>query len=276
MAPFRGERRHQHPGGCARLLDATLDQQHAAQNELVHAIFDVSVDAKVKASVVSVLAGEDAPSVTASLSLLPPDGVHARGTFAGADMILAARSPQASSATHLRLGDGTTDDVAKALATNRAWTLLAPEIFPDPLAIRVVEDRDAAETDAFEVTVGDPTQVMIHLVLNLRSDGNETAAECLLDAKTETSAGTHAIASLIIDRLRSTFKSHRNANVAMFGDGRGYGVQILIADLAAFVDRSDDHRHRLRLRWWRSFGMGRVPIHHHRPDAHWSDRSSRA
>jgi hypothetical protein len=57
-----------------------------------------------------VLADEDAATVTASLPVLPSDGEHDRGTFAGADVWLAGTAGgEGTSARHLRLGDGTTE-----------------------------------------------------------------------------------------------------------------------------------------------------------------------
>ena len=78
------------PAGTRVLLDDALDQLHAAQNELVHAIYDVVTDAPLKLSVVSVVATADAATTTAGLSLLPRDVTHQRGTFAGADVLIAA------------------------------------------------------------------------------------------------------------------------------------------------------------------------------------------
>jgi hypothetical protein len=98
------------PVGTRVLLDAALDGLHANTNELVHAIVDLDTDAPVKISVVSVLATEDAAAITASLSLLPDDGLHDRGTFAGADVWFAGRAGgEGPSARHLRIGDGTTE-----------------------------------------------------------------------------------------------------------------------------------------------------------------------
>jgi hypothetical protein len=96
------------PAGTRVLLDDNLDAEHAATGELVHAIIDVDADAAVKISVVSVLAGEDAAAVTASLPLLPNDGLHDRGTFPGADMWIAGSvGGEGSSARHVSLGANT-------------------------------------------------------------------------------------------------------------------------------------------------------------------------
>ncbi len=98
------------PAGTRVLLDPALDALHANAQELVHAIYDVSLDAPLKVSFVSVAAGEDAASVTASLSLLPADTNHTRGTFPGAERWLAA--PAALDTTTLRkfrLGDAPLD-----------------------------------------------------------------------------------------------------------------------------------------------------------------------
>ncbi len=98
------------PAGTRVLLDASLDGEHAATNELVHAIIDLDVDAPVKISIVSVLATEDAAQVTASLPLLGNDGLHDRGMFAGADVwITGSAGGEGSSARNLRLGGEVTE-----------------------------------------------------------------------------------------------------------------------------------------------------------------------
>lgn len=98
------------PAGTRVLLDPALDAAHAGKDELVHAILDVDANAPVKVSVVSVLASEDAAVVTASLPLLGDDGLHDRGTFANADLlVVAAAGDGAASARHVRIGDGTTE-----------------------------------------------------------------------------------------------------------------------------------------------------------------------
>lgn len=74
--------------GTRILLDSDLDAVHAAHNELVHAIYDLTLDAPLKISIVSVLSGDDAAAITASLSLLPADADHQRATFDGADRII--------------------------------------------------------------------------------------------------------------------------------------------------------------------------------------------
>jgi hypothetical protein len=96
--------------GTRVLLDPALDAEHATTGELVHAIYDIEADMPVKISVVSVLVDEDATVVTATLPLLANDGLHDRGTFAGADVVLEGKaSGEGSSARHVRLGDGTTE-----------------------------------------------------------------------------------------------------------------------------------------------------------------------
>ena len=98
------------PAGTRVVLDAALDAEVATTNQLVHAIIDVEADAPLKLSIVSVLANEDAATVTAGLPLLAADADHDRGTFANADLWLAATSSDpAASARHVRLGDGTTE-----------------------------------------------------------------------------------------------------------------------------------------------------------------------
>jgi hypothetical protein len=107
------------PSQTRVLLDSALDAEHAAQNELVHAIYDVSLDAPVKISFVSVGVAEDAPTVTAGLSLLADDTLHDRGTFPGANIDVFAYA--APGARHLRFGDNVTeDDLAGVDATSGA------------------------------------------------------------------------------------------------------------------------------------------------------------
>ncbi len=111
------------PAGMRVLLDATLDGEHAATGELVHAIVDIAVDAPVKISIVSVLATEDAAAITAALPLLPNDGLHDRGTFPGADVWIAGSAGgEGPSARHIRLGGGVTE----ADLTGRDATTGAP------------------------------------------------------------------------------------------------------------------------------------------------------
>ena len=99
------------PAGMRVLLDAALDALHAANAELVHAIYDLRVDAPVKISVVSVDASTDAAAAASGLSLLTAIGGDGRGTFAGADVLLVPSAPlDAIGMAHLRLGGGVTDD----------------------------------------------------------------------------------------------------------------------------------------------------------------------
>ena len=98
------------PPATRVLFDADLDGRHAAKNDLVHAIIDFTLDGTVKLSVVSVGAAADAARVTAGLSLLHADGLHDRGTFPGADLLLAATAPlDGAGVRRLALGDGVTD-----------------------------------------------------------------------------------------------------------------------------------------------------------------------
>ncbi len=98
------------PAGMRVLLDPALDALHANAQELVHAIYDVSLDAPLKVSFVSVASGEDAASMTASLSLLPADTNHTRGTFAGAERwLVAAAALDATTLRRFRLGDAPLD-----------------------------------------------------------------------------------------------------------------------------------------------------------------------
>ena len=107
------------PAGTRVLLDDALDQLHAAQNELVHAIYDVTTDAPLKFSFVSVPAAADAVTVTAGLSLLTRDVNHQRGTFPAADVLVAPASPsgaaQMKGVQRLRLGLDEVDDTLEGI-----------------------------------------------------------------------------------------------------------------------------------------------------------------
>ena len=111
------------PAGTRVLLDDALDQLHAAQNELVHAVYDVVTDASLKLSVVSVPAAADAAAVTAGLSLLTRDVNHQRGTFPGADVLIVAASGaaldggagQQHGVQRLRLGLDEVDDTLQGV-----------------------------------------------------------------------------------------------------------------------------------------------------------------
>jgi hypothetical protein len=66
----------------------------------------VTVDAPVKISFVSVASGEDAATLTASLTLFPKDPAHDRGTFPGAERwFVGSAALDATSVRKLRLGD---------------------------------------------------------------------------------------------------------------------------------------------------------------------------
>jgi hypothetical protein len=94
------------PAGTRVLLDPALDALHAGSQQLVNAIYDVTLDAAAKISFVSVGATEDAATLTASLPLLPKDPNHDRGTFPGAERWFVAKAPlDASSLRTLRIGD---------------------------------------------------------------------------------------------------------------------------------------------------------------------------
>jgi len=122
------------PAGARVLLDDALDQLHASQNELVHAIYDVVTDASLKLSVVSVTAGADAAAVTAGLSLLTRNVNHQRGTFPGADVLIVAATGaaldggagQQHGVQRLRLGLDEVDDTLQGVdaPTGAKQTLL--------------------------------------------------------------------------------------------------------------------------------------------------------
>lgn len=111
------------PAGARVLLDDALDQLHASQNELVHAIYDVVTDAPLKLSMVSVTAGADAAAVTAGLSLLTRDVGHQRGTFPAADVLIVAATGaaldggagQQQGVQRLRLGLDEVDDTLQGI-----------------------------------------------------------------------------------------------------------------------------------------------------------------
>ncbi len=91
------------------LLDPDLDARHASQNQLVHAIYDVTTTATLKFSIASVLATADAAATTGGLGLLPRDADHQRGTFTKADVILAGTAP--AGVSRLRLGADEVDPI---------------------------------------------------------------------------------------------------------------------------------------------------------------------
>ena len=107
------------PAATRVLLDDALDQLHAGQNELVHAIYDVTTDASLKVSFVSVPAAADAAAVTAGLGLLTRDVSHQRGTFPAADVLIAPAPPsgaaQLKGVQRLRLGLDEVDDTLEGV-----------------------------------------------------------------------------------------------------------------------------------------------------------------
>ncbi len=131
------------PANTRVVLEPALDDEHASTGELVHAIIDVEVDAPVKISIVSVLASEDAASVTASLPLLPNDGLHDRGTFPGADVWIAGRvGDPGASARNVRLGGNVTEpDLTGEDATTGATASLLGNY---GVAYRVIVDAPSA------------------------------------------------------------------------------------------------------------------------------------
>jgi hypothetical protein len=96
------------PAGQRVLLDAELDARHAATDELVHAILELTTDAPLKLSVVSVPAAADAAAVTAGLSVIPSSGLHTRGAFPGADFVIRPVGVVESPRT-VSLGSGAVD-----------------------------------------------------------------------------------------------------------------------------------------------------------------------
>ncbi len=106
------------PAGQRVLLDGALDALHAGQDELVHAIYDITTDATLKISFVSVLANADAAASTAGLSLLARDVDHQRGTFANADVLVAIApfsGAQKSGVQRLRLGLDEVDETLEGI-----------------------------------------------------------------------------------------------------------------------------------------------------------------
>jgi hypothetical protein len=104
------------PSGARVLLDDALDALHAAQNELVHAIYDVVTNAPLKVSFVSVGVGADAAAVTSGLALLPRDVDHQRGTFPAADvLVVPVTGAQQKGVQRLRLGLDEVDDTLEGI-----------------------------------------------------------------------------------------------------------------------------------------------------------------
>ncbi len=97
------------PAGARVMVDPELDAATAQRLELVHAMYDVTPDADLKLSVVTVAPSVDAAAATASLPLLPFDGKHARGTFPDADLALFVEVPGPSKVARLRLGADSVD-----------------------------------------------------------------------------------------------------------------------------------------------------------------------
>jgi len=94
------------PAGQRVVVDGTLDGLHAGPGELVIGQLDFSTSDTLKISVVTVDAAADAASSTATLSLLPSDGLHVRGTFPGATLTFVPASWPDDGVRHLRLGAG--------------------------------------------------------------------------------------------------------------------------------------------------------------------------
>ena len=92
----------------------------------MNAIYDVDFDATVKVSVVALQPGDDAATVTATLSLLSADTDHQRGTFPGAEREVEAEAPlPAVGVTHLSFDGNTVDaDLAGIDATTGKATSL--------------------------------------------------------------------------------------------------------------------------------------------------------
>jgi hypothetical protein len=103
------------------VLDAALEKP-VANKQLMHGIYDVVTDADLTLSVVSVASAESAVARLASLSLLPFDGKHDRGTFPEVDVTLVL-SPFDSSMRRIRLGDGVTLEDAKGADATRATSV---------------------------------------------------------------------------------------------------------------------------------------------------------
>jgi len=166
------------PAGTRVLLDDALDQLHASQNELVHAIYDVVTDAPLKVSFVSVPAAADAAAVTAGLGLLTRDVNHQRGTFPAADVLIApaskAGAAQLKGVQRLRLGLDEVDDtlegidaptgVKQALLGNYGMLYRFALGLPSP-ATAAISARGGgwggvARTDATTVTLPTATDVL--------------------------------------------------------------------------------------------------------------------
>ncbi|NOU26284.1 MAG: hypothetical protein HOO96_00125, partial [Polyangiaceae bacterium] len=117
------------PPGARIVLDPALDAATAQRLELVHAIYDVTPDADLKLSVVTVGPGVDAAAATAGLPLLPFDGKHARGTFPDADLAVFVdplAGPAGSKLGRLRLGADLVDPhlIGRDATTGNAISLV--------------------------------------------------------------------------------------------------------------------------------------------------------
>ncbi|GAC1352262.1 MAG: hypothetical protein NVSMB1_13390 [Polyangiales bacterium] len=97
------------PAGKRALLDPALDAVQATNGQLVHAIIDFKVDAPIKVTVSTLLAGEDTLTVSPTFSYLPNTSKHLRGTLPLADRIIAASSAASPGLRRLRFGGGVTE-----------------------------------------------------------------------------------------------------------------------------------------------------------------------
>jgi hypothetical protein len=106
------------PSSGRVVLDGALEKP-VANKQLTHGIYDVVTDVDVTLSVVSVASADSATLRLPSLSVLPFDGKHDRGTFPEADVTLVL-SPFDGLMRRIRLGDGLTLEDAKGVDATRS------------------------------------------------------------------------------------------------------------------------------------------------------------
>jgi hypothetical protein len=106
------------PSSGRVVLDAALENP-VANKQLIHGIYDVVTDVDVTLSVVSVASADSAVSRLPTLSVLPFDGKHDRGTFPEADVTLVL-SPFDGLMRRIRLGDGIVLEDSKGTDATRS------------------------------------------------------------------------------------------------------------------------------------------------------------
>lgn len=162
------------PAGTRVVLDAGLDALQAGNGELVNAILDYTLDAPLKISIVTVRPGVDAAAATAGLSLLPRDGLHARGTFPGAELTFEpAASFDPASVRRLRLGDN--------------------EVDPDLSGQSAVDGQAVTLTGNYGLVYRFHIDAATHVAFALSPRGGAWGAGALVSAGEDGGAGTLAL-----------------------------------------------------------------------------------